>query len=89
MGADEESFDGRKVKIGSEVGSLEIYGFDNRIESIQTLGDCRWLAYRAPNFEVYTYIWVPTNIIKTHHHGVDVPMKYPLLDLSLLVAHQQ
>ena len=56
MGADGESFDGHKVKIGSEVGSLEIYGFDNRIESIQTQGDCRWLAYRAPNFEVYTYI---------------------------------
>ena len=56
VGTDEENLEGRQVKISSEMGSLEIYGFDNRIESIVTIGNCRWLAYRAPNFEVYTYI---------------------------------
>ena len=44
------------IKISSEVGSLANKGFDNRIESIQTQGNCRWLAYRGPNFGVYTYI---------------------------------
>jgi hypothetical protein len=50
---------GRKVVIDSEVGSLKTQDFDDRIESIRTHGGCRWLAYRAPNFEVYTYILEP------------------------------
>ena len=56
VGADGQYFKGRKVEIRSEVESLANKDFDNRIESIQTQGDCRWLAYQGPNFEVYTYI---------------------------------
>ena len=57
VGADGQNFNGRKVYIRSEVESLASKDFDNRIESVQTQGNCRWLAYRGPNFGVYTYIF--------------------------------
>ena len=45
--------------IYGEMGHLKNQGFDDWIESVSIYGECRWLAYRAPNFEVYTYILRP------------------------------
>ena len=72
--------------IYGEMGHLKNQGFDDWIESVSIYGECRWLAYRAPNFEVYTYILRPNTDYFT---GVVIPMKYPPLDLSLRVALKQ
>ena len=69
MGFDNEGLEGRQVHIYSEVGHLKNQGFDDLIESISTSGECRWLAYRAPNFEVYTYILRPNRLFHPVNMG--------------------